>query len=303
MKIKQNGAFMCKFTPGGTFTALVTPFNRKGEVDFKNLQKLIEFQIQNGAEGIVVAGTTGESATLTLKEKQSIIIKAVEFADGRVPIIVGTGTNETEMSLSLTIFAKEHGASAALIVTPYYNKPPQDGLYEHFRLIATTVDIPIILYNVPGRTGVNMTAETQLRLANDCPNIVATKEASGNFDQIMKIIQNAPPNFHLLSGDDSLTLPIISIGGKGVVSVISNLYPKEISDMVRLALKSDFKKAMAIHYKLLEFVNLCFIEPNPMPIKYALSLKGLVREVYRLPLLAITNSNKKRIKEFVQNFK
>lgn len=293
---------MSKFTPVGTFTALVTPFSSKGEIDFKALQKLIDFQIENGVSGIVVTATTGESATLTLKEKQSIIIKAVEYANGRVPIIAGTGTNETELSLSLTIFAKEQGASAALIVTPYYNKPPQDGLYEHFRLIATTVDIPIILYNVPGRTGVNMSAETQLRLAYDCPNIVATKEASGNFDQIMEIIKNAPSHFQMLSGDDSLTLPIISLGGKGVVSVASNLYPKEVSEMVKFALNSKFNKAKEIHYKLLDFINLCFIEPNPIPIKYALSLKGLVREVYRLPLLPMTNNNKKKIKEFVTNF-
>lgn len=294
---------MSEFTPVGTFTALVTPFTRKGEIDFKGLKKLIDYQIDNGVDGIVVTATTGESATLTLKEKQSIIIKAVEYAGGRVPIIAGTGTNETEMSLSLTIFAKEHGVSAVLIVTPYYNKPPQDGLYEHFRLIATTVDIPIILYNVPGRTGVNMTAETQLRLASDCPNIIATKEASGNLDQVMQIIKNAPQHFHLLSGDDSLTLPIISLGGKGVVSVVSNLYPKEISEMVRLALSSKINKAREIHYKLLEMMNLCFIEPNPIPIKYALSLKWLVHEVYRLPLLPMTNSNKKKIKEFVEKFK
>ncbi len=234
---------MKKFTPVGTFTALITPFNRKGEVDFKALRKLIDFQIENGVDGIVVCATTGESATLSLKEKQAIIVESVEHTNGRVPVVAGTGTNETELSLNMTIFAMEHGADACLLVAPYYNKPNQSGLYEHFRLIATNVDIPLILYNVPGRTGVNISAQTQIRLAQDCPNIVATKEASGNLDQIMKIIQNAPSTFSVLSGDDSLTLPIIALGGKGVVSVISNYAPKKFSDMVRFALQNKNRKS------------------------------------------------------------
>jgi 4-hydroxy-tetrahydrodipicolinate synthase len=288
---------MTKFTPVGTFTALITPFNSKGEVDFKALKKLIDFQIENGVDGIVVCATTGESATLTLKEKQAIIIESVEYAQGRIPIIAGTGTNETQLSMNLTIFAKEFGASACLLVAPYYNKPNQQGLYEHFRLIATEVDIPIILYNVPGRTGVNITAQTQVRLANDCPNIVATKEASGNMEQIMTIIKEAPKDFAVLSGDDALTLPIIAAGGKGVVSVISNYAPKEFSQMVRLALENKFEQAREIHYKLFELMQLNFIEPNPIPVKFIMSQLGFTKESYRLPLLPLSKERKKTIKE------
>jgi len=288
---------MTKFTPVGTFTALITPFNSKGEVDFKALKKLIDFQIENGVDGIVVCATTGESATLTLKEKQAIIIESVEYAQGRIPIIAGTGTNETELSMNLTIFAKEHGASACLLVAPYYNKPNQQGLYEHFRLIATEVDIPIILYNVPGRTGVNITAQTQVRLAKDCPNIVATKEASGNMEQIMTIIKEAPKDFAVLSGDDALTLPIIAAGGKGVVSVISNYAPKEFSQMVRLALENKLEQAREIHYKLFELMQLNFIEPNPIPVKFIMSQLGFTKESYRMPLLPLSKKSKKTIKE------
>lgn len=294
---------MKKFTPVGTFTALITPFNRKGEVDFKALRKLIDFQIENGVDGIVVCATTGESATLSLKEKQAIIVESVEHTNGRVPVVAGTGTNETELSLNMTIFAMEHGADACLLVAPYYNKPNQSGLYEHFRLIATNVDIPLILYNVPGRTGVNISAQTQIRLAQDCPNIVATKEASGNLDQIMKIIQNAPSTFSVLSGDDSLTLPIIALGGKGVVSVISNYAPKKFSDMVRFALQNKIEKARTLHYELLELMELNFIEPNPIPVKYAMSLLGFTKEVYRLPLLPLENEAKKKIKEALRRAK
>jgi len=287
---------MRKFTPVGTFTALITPFTNKGEVDFKALRRLIDFQINNGVDGIVVAATTGESATLSLKEKQAIIIEAVEYTNGRVPVIAGTGTNETELTLNLTIFAKEHGADACLLVAPYYNKPNQEGLYEHFRLVATNVEMPVIIYNVPGRTGVNISADTQIRLAKDCPNIVATKEASGNLEQIMKIIKNAPENFSVLSGDDSLTLPIIAVGGKGVVSVISNYAPKEFSKMVKLALEGKFEKAREIHYKLLELMELNFIEPNPIPVKYAMSLLGYTKEVYRLPLLPMNFEGRKKMR-------
>lgn len=288
---------MKKFTPFGTYTALITPFNRKGEVDFKALRRLIDFQIENGVDGIVVTATTGESATLSLKEKQAIIIEAIEYSNGRVPIIAGTGTNETELSLNMTIFAKEHGANACLLVAPYYNKPNQNGLYEHFRLIANEVDIPIIIYNVPGRTGVNISAQTQIRLAKDCPNIVATKEASGSLDQIMKIIKEAPKDFAVLSGDDSLTLPIIALGGKGVISVISNYAPKDFSQMVKLALSNKIDKAREIHYKLLELMELNFVEPNPIPVKYAMSLLGYTKEVYRLPLLPMNAETRKKMRE------
>lgn len=293
---------MKKFTPKGTFTALVTPFkaakgnNKGGDVDFNALQKLIEFQVDNGVDGIVVCGTTGEAATLTEKEKIAIITQAVKFAEGKVHIIVGTGTYETEATLNLTTIAKELGASAALIVAPYYTKPTQQGLFEHYSLVASNVDIPIILYNVPGRTGVNITAGTQLALANANSNVVATKEASGNFEQIMTILRDAPDHFSVLSGDDSITLPMMSLGAKGVVSVISNYAPKEFSDMVNLCLKGKYADASKIHYNLLELMNLNFVEASPAPAKAALAIMGMVKEVLRLPMMDMTKDGYKMMK-------
>jgi 4-hydroxy-tetrahydrodipicolinate synthase len=284
----------------GTMTALITPFQKDGSVDFSALEKLINFQIESGVECLVVCGSTGESATLTIKEKQAIIIKAIEFSAGRVPIIAGTGSNDTQMTMDMTLIAKEYGASAALIVAPYYNKPSQDGLFEHYKIVADRVDIPIILYNVPGRTGVNITAATQLKLANACKNIVATKEASADLEQMMFIIKNAPEHFSLLSGDDALTIPIISVGGKGVISVISNYAPKQFSEMVRLALKGKNKEALAIHYNLLEMMDLNFIETNPVPVKTILSMMGYAKEIFRLPLLPAKADTKKKLKAALQ---
>ncbi len=287
----------------GTITAIITPFTPTGEVDFEALNRIIEFQIDKGIDGLVVCGSTGESATLTLKDKQAVIIKSVEYAAGRVPIIAGTGSNETEMSLALSVFAKEHGADGLLLVTPYYNKPPQQGLIEHFSLIANNVDIPVILYNVPGRTGTNLLPETQLKLAEMCPNIIATKEASANLEQMMEIINNAPPHFTLLSGDDALTLPIISIGGKGVISVLSNYAPEEFGKCVRAALAGNYEEAREMHYKLMELMKLNFVEPNPLPVKFAMSLLGFTSEVYRLPLTAMTDTNKKKMKSALKKAK
>ncbi|MCL5991169.1 MAG: 4-hydroxy-tetrahydrodipicolinate synthase [Bacteroidetes bacterium] len=287
---------MKNFTASGTITALVTPFKTDGSVDFKTLEKLIDFQIKSKVEGIVVCGTTGESATLTLKDKMGIYKEAVEYAKGRIPIIAATGTYETEETLNLTIYAREHGASAALVVVPYYIKPSQRSLFEHFRLVASAVsNFPIIIYNIPGRTGVNMLAETQLAVANACPNVVATKEASGNLVQMMDIIKNSPKHFSLLSGDDSLTLPVIAAGGKGIVSVISNYAPKKFGDMVRYALAGKFAEAKKIHYDLFELMELNFIEPNPAPAKCAMVLMKMIKDSIRLPLLPVTPENKKKI--------
>jgi len=280
----------------GTITALVTPFKKNGSIDFKAFEKLIDNQIKNKVDGILVAGSTGESATLTTKEKMAVIIRAVDYSARRIKVIAGTGTNETHETLDLTTFAKEEGADAALIVAPYYNKPTQDGLYEHFRLIATTCDIPQIIYNVPGRTGINILPETQLKLAENCPNIIGTKEASGNLNQMMEIIANAPENFNVMSGDDALTLSSIAIGAKGCVSVISNYAPAEFSNMINFALKNKFKDAMAIHYKLLDLMNLNFIESNPIPVKFIMSELGFIKDVYRMPLFPLKPQNKKKIK-------
>ncbi|MGA2297259.1 MAG: 4-hydroxy-tetrahydrodipicolinate synthase [FCB group bacterium] len=288
---------MKKIKLQGTITALVTPFKKDGSIDFASFDKLIDYQVENKIEGIVICGSTGESATLTLKEKMALIVHTVEYAAGRILVIAGTGSNETEQSLNMTHYAYEHGADAVLLVVPYYNKPTQDGLFEHFRLIAHSVDIPQILYNVPGRTGTNMLAETQVRIAEECPTVIGTKEASGNLEQMMQIIKHAPNHFNLLSGDDVLTIPIISIGGKGIISVIANYAPKDFGECVRLALRGKYSEAMKIHYQLFELMKLNFIESNPAPAKCALSLMGKIKDSIRLPLLPVSIENKKKIKE------
>ncbi len=288
---------MGKLTLTGTTTALVTPFKRDGSVDYDSLQKLIELQIENKVEAICVCGSTGESATLTIKEKQAIIIKSVEYADGKVPIIAGTGSNDTEMAMNLSVTAKEYGADGILVVTPYYNKPTQEGLFEHYKIIADNSPLPIILYNVPGRTGVNMLPETQLKIVDACPNVVATKEASGDLIQMMEIIKNAPDGFSLLSGDDALAIPAISIGAKGVVSVISNYAPLQFGNLVRLALKGKYKEALKIHYELFDLMELNFIESNPTPVKAIMSIMGMIKPTIRLPLLLLKKENEKKIKD------
>ncbi|GBD06788.1 4-hydroxy-tetrahydrodipicolinate synthase [bacterium HR21] len=268
----------------GTLTALATPFRQDGSIDWASLRRLVEFQIAAGVEGLVPAGSTGESATLDFQEKCELIARVVEWAAGRVPVIAGTGTNDTRTTVALTREAQRLGADAALVVCPYYNKPTQQGLYEHFRAVAEAVELPIVLYNVPGRTAVNMTAETQLRLAEECPTIVATKEASGNLEQVMEILRSAPPHFAVLAGDDSLALPIIACGGAGVVSVIANYAPKLFGECIRAALEGRWERARELHYRLFPLMRLNFIESNPIPVKAVLAMMGLIEEVYRLPL-------------------
>jgi len=285
----------------GVVTALATPFKKKGDLDYKALEKSLKFQIDNKVDGILLASTTGESPGLTLKEKMALIIRAVEYSSGKVPLYLATGTNETHESMDLTAMAKDQGASAALIVTPYYNKPTQDGLYEHYRIIAEAVDIPQIIYNVPGRTGVNMEPETVLQLANNCKNIVGIKEASGDLEQIMAIVKNAPKGFNLLTGDDKITLSAMAVGAKGCVSVISNYAPAEFVKLVRHAQNNKFNEAAKIHYKLLELMDLNFVETNPIPVKYALSLKGIMKDVYRMPLFPLTARNKRKLKAELKN--
>ncbi len=284
---------MKKFSLHGTITALVTPFDKNGDIDFFALEKLINNQIEGGVEGIAVCSTTGEAATLSIKEKSALIVKAVEFAKGRVPIVVGTGTYETQMTRDLTILAKELGAAAALIVSPYYIKPTQEGLYEHYKLIADSVDLPQIIYNCPSRTAVNILPSTLLALAKNCPNIVAVKEASGDLDQMMEIIAGAPNGFELLSGDDSLALPAISVGGKGVISVVSNYAPRKFSDAIRFALSGNFDEARKLHYSLLDLMNLNFCESNPIPVKYAMHKVYGIEDSIRMPLLPLSVANRK----------
>ncbi len=277
----------------GTVTALVTPFNKDGSIDYTSMDKLIDFQIENKIDGILVCGTTGESPTLSSKEKTDIITHSVEYAAGRVPIIAGTGSNDTIESAKMTQIAKERGADAALIVTPYYNKPTQNGLFEHFRYIADSVDLPQILYNVPGRTGTNVLPETQLRVAEECKNVIATKEASGNIPQMAEIIHHKPEGFVLMSGDDLLTVPIISIGGNGVISVVSNSMPGKFKKLTDLALEGNYDQARKIHYEMLDMMNLNFIESNPTPVKAALATMGLIQEEYRMPVFPMKEENKK----------
>jgi len=284
-------ANICK----GMITALVTPFNKNLEIDYDALKKLIDFQIKSRIDAILVSGTTGESPSLSKDEKIELIGKTIDFANGKVPVIAGTGSNNTKDTVFLTSKAKELGADAVLIVAPYYNKPTQDGLYWHYKTIADSVDIPQIIYNVPGRTSVNILSETQLKIAEDCKNVIGTKEASGNLVQMMEIIKNAPRGFNLLSGDDALTLPAISIGAKGCVSVLSNYAPVEFGRMIHFALDGKYEQAKKIHYTLFDLMNLNFIESSPLPVKYVLSQMGFLKEIYRLPLVQMQSQNKAKI--------
>ncbi|MBS1537037.1 MAG: 4-hydroxy-tetrahydrodipicolinate synthase [Bacteroidetes bacterium] len=279
----------------GTATALVTPFLADESIDFDSLGKLIDFQIEQGIEGIVPCGSTGEAATLSFQEKVAIIRFTVERVANKVKVIAGTGSNDTRATITLTRTAKEIGADAVLLVAPYYNKPTQNGFFEHFRAIAEAVDIPQIIYNVPGRSGSNITAETQLRIAECNTNIIATKEASANLEQMMEIIANAPSHFSVLSGDDSLALPVIACGGTGVIAVISNYVPKLFGDLVRSALRGDFADARRLQFEILPMMKLNFIESNPIPVKYILSQMKMIDEQYRLPLTSASESSKNAI--------
>lgn len=294
---------MSNFIPQGVITAIVTPFKSNLDIDFDAFERLIEYQIERQVDGIVVCGSTGESATLSHKERIALIIKAVQVANQRVPIIAGTGTNDTKATIELSTLAKSESADALLLVAPYYNKPTQLGLLQHFLAISEQVDLPQIIYNVPGRTAVNISADTQLEIAKQCKNVVATKEASGNLEQAMDIIKSAPDNFVLLSGDDALTLPLMSIGAKGIVSVLSNFAPKELKEMVQFALANDYLQARKIHYELLDLMQLNFIETNPVPVKAALGLMGLIEPYVRLPLVPIAKSNLDKISDALKLLK
>jgi 4-hydroxy-tetrahydrodipicolinate synthase len=276
----------------GTATALVTPFLSDESIDFDSLGRLIDIQIEQGIEAIVSCGSTGEAATLSFQEKVALIRFTIEKAAGRVKIIAGTGSNDTRATITLTRTAKDLGADAVLLVAPYYNKPTQNGFFEHFRAIAEAVDIPQIIYNVPPRTGSNILAETQLRIAESNKNIIATKEASANLEQIIEIIAHSPAHFSVLAGDDSLALPVIACGGKGAIAVISNYAPKRFGDLVRAALRGDYDEARQLLFGLLPMMQLNFIESNPIPVKYILSQLGLIGEHYRLPLTPASSASK-----------
>lgn len=277
----------------GCATALVTPFTATGAIDEPRLRNLIEYQINGGVEVLVPCGTTGESATMTEEEDQLVIRTTIEAARGRARIVAGTGSNATASAIENSRIAKELGADAVLVVAPYYNKPTQEGLYAHFRAIAEAVpDLPIVIYNVPGRTASNISSETTLRLARDCENIVATKEASGNLTQIMEILRGRPENFRVLSGDDSITLALIALAADGLISVAANEAPEMMSRMVNLALAGDWEEARELHYRLLPLMEINFIESSPGPVKAALAMMGLIEENFRLPLVPIQEKNR-----------
>ncbi|HSS18718.1 MAG TPA: 4-hydroxy-tetrahydrodipicolinate synthase [Pyrinomonadaceae bacterium] len=282
----------------GCATALVTPFKADGSIDEDRLRVLVDRQITGGVKLLVPCGTTGESATMTEAEDQRVIGITVEVARGRARVIAGAGSNATAAAIEYSQRARELGADAVLQVCPWYNKPTQEGLYAHFRAIADAVPaLPIMLYNVPGRTSSNITAPTVLRLARDCENIVAIKEASGNLTQIMEIMRGRPENFSVLSGDDAVTLPFIALGGQGIVSVASNEVPDLMSRMTELALAGNWPEARELHYRLLPLMEINFIESSPGPVKAALAMMGLLEENFRLPLVPITEKSRTQIRE------
>jgi 4-hydroxy-tetrahydrodipicolinate synthase len=284
----------------GCATALVTPFKVDGTIDEDRLRTLVDRQINGGVSLLVPCGTTGESATMTEAEDQRVIAITVEVARGRAKVIAGTGSNSTAAAIEYSQRARDLGADAMLQVAPWYNKPTQEGLYAHFRAVAEAIpDTPIMLYNVPGRTSSNISAQTVLRLAKDCENIVAIKEASGNLTQIMEILRARPANFRVLSGDDAVTLPLIALGAEGIVSVASNEIPDLMSRMTELALQEHWSEARALHYRLLPLMEINFIESSPGPVKAAMAMMGLLEENFRLPLVSIQEQSRTRIREVI----
>lgn len=284
---------MAKRVFQGSLVALVTPF-RDGKVDEATLKELVEFQIKNGTDAIVPCGTTGESPTLDHDEHNRVVDIVIAAVNKRVPVVAGTGSNSTAEAISLTKHAKQAGADGALIVLPYYNKPTQKGLIEHCRAIADAVDLPLILYNIPGRTGVNMLPETVAQLA-DHPNIAGMKEATGNLEQMTQDIVLCGDKLSFVSGDDTLTLPLMAVGGRGVISVVANIVPKDVADMTHAFLNGDWKRARELHLKLFPLSQAMFIETNPIPVKTALAMMGKIREEFRLPLCPMIEANRKKL--------
>lgn len=301
----------------GVYSAIITPMKEDGSVDEAALKNLIDFQMENGVAGIVPVGTTGECPTLNHAEHNHVVefvtkyVKQKNNSENRsVQVIAGTGSNATSEALSMTKHAKEAGADASLQVSPYYNKPTQEGLYRHFKKIGDEADLPLVIYNIMGRTGINIETPTLMRLAKDCKNIVSVKEASGNMSQMMDVITESRKlsketgrSFDVLSGDDNLTLPLISLGGTGVISVASNIAPKQMVDMVNAALKGDYATAQRIHYELLPLLKIIFIETNPIPVKTALAMMGKCNEAFRLPLCEMKAENKEKLRNVLKELK
>ena len=287
----------------GLGIALITPFKEDGSVDYDSLKRLVQYQLDNGADFFCILATTGETPTLTADEKLTIKNLVVDIVQARVPILMGCGGYNTASVVEELKTGDFKGIDGILSVCPYYNKPSQEGLYQHFKAIAAATELPLVLYNVPGRTGVNMKAETTVRLARDCRNIVAIKEASGNLEQVDEIIKNKPRDFDVISGDDSLTFPMVSCGAVGVISVIGNALPKEFSKMIRLQMRGEYDPARKIHHRFTDLFSLLFVDGNPAGVKAMLSEMGFIQNVLRLPLVPMRIKNMQRMSEILKELK
>ena len=287
----------------GLGIALITPFQEDGSVDYDALKRLVTYQLDNGADFFCILATTGETPTLTAEEKLTIKNLIVEIVQARVPILMGCGGNNTAAVVEELRTADLKGIDGILSVCPYYNKPSQEGLYQHFRAIAAATELPVVLYNVPGRTGVNLKAETTVRLARDCHNIVAIKEASGNLEQVDEIIKNKPRDFDVISGDDALTFPMVSCGAVGVISVIGNALPREFSKMIRLQMRGEYDPARIIHHRFTDLFSLLFVDGNPAGVKAMLSEMGFIKNVLRLPLVPMRIKNMQRMSDILKELK
>ncbi|HEY7539804.1 MAG TPA: 4-hydroxy-tetrahydrodipicolinate synthase [Methylomirabilota bacterium] len=285
----------------GSFVAMVTPF-RNGKVDEATLRDLVELHVTHGTDGLIPCGTTGESPTLSHDEHHRVVETVVEAARGRIRVIAGTGSNSTAEAIEMTKHAERAGAAGALVVNPYYNKPTQEGLYRHFRAVAESVAIPVVLYNIQSRTAINVETDTMARLARDVKNIVGVKEASGSLDQMSQVIAACGPDFSVLSGDDNITLPLLAIGGSGVVSVIANIVPRETADLVHAALEGDWKRARDLHYRLFPLARAAFLETNPIPIKEAMAMAGMLEAEFRLPMCRMSDANREKLRTILKPY-
>ena len=292
---------MAEFKFEGVMTALITPFTEEGDVDYEGFRENIRYQLGNSINGLVVLGTTGETPTLGDEEKEKLASITVEEAKGKVPVVVGTGTNSTEKTVAESKKAEELGADALLVVTPYYNKPTEEGIYQHFRAVNDAVSIPIIVYNIAGRTGKNIETHVMKRLA-ELENIMAVKEASGSISQITEVIEQIP-ELKVLAGDDAMTFPLMALGGHGVISVTSNIMPAEMSGLCSAMLEGKMEEGRKEHFRLLPFFRACFLETNPIPIKAAMKLKGLPSGDYRLPLCSMKDENLEKLRKVMQEMK
>jgi len=285
----------------GSIVALITPF-RNGQVDEPKLRELVEFHVKQGTDGIVACGTTGEDPGLSHDEHNRVVELIIETATNRLPVIVGTGSNSTAHTVELSRHAERAGAAAVLVVSPYYNKPTQEGLYRHFRTVAEAITLPVLVYNIQSRTAVNVETDTLARLHRDCRNIVGVKEASGSLDQMSQVIGACGPDFIMLSGDDNLTLPLMSVGGRGVISVIANIVPRDVADLTHAALDDDWKRARELHHRLYPLAKAAFLETNPIPIKEAMAMAGMIEPEFRLPMCRMGDANRERLRAIIKTY-